>query len=192
MNESNENPVEADGGGEDFTTDGKFAPGNTIGHRFTPGVSGNPKGRKPYALPRIVINEELEQHLEEPCTHPKFPGLTNREAFVHSLVNRAIRGQPSAQREVINRVWGRVPMALEVSGDVTLTARPEPISTPEMFVSGIDLTLASEEIEPGSTFLTEAEQATLRSIGAAVQKRIARAAAASVEIVINPRKVGFE
>ena len=91
-------------------SNGQFAKGNKLGHRFAPGVSGNPGGR-----PKIkVVSEAARALLASPVPGDKY-GRTFAEAIVQTLGVQAVAGNISAASELTDRAEGRAPMAVQIS-----------------------------------------------------------------------------
>ena len=91
---------------------GKFAPGNKLGHRFKPGESGNPEGRPKLTLLSEALREQLATVL---------PGVDERtiaEHIARSLVREAIKGNVMAIKEVADRTEGKSKMSIDVDMNV--------------------------------------------------------------------------
>lgn len=88
---------------------GRLLPGHEEG--FSPGVSGNPKGRPK----RKTLTEELLMELDKPC--PQDPdGRTWREVIIIATLIHAGKGKPHAMQEVWNRIDGKVKDKHELTG----------------------------------------------------------------------------
>ena len=77
-------------------SDGRFAPGNTVGRRFQSGESGNPNGRPPERPLTRALRDVLEAN---DCEAVK--------AIVQTAVERAKAGDFRYFKEILDRVDGR-------------------------------------------------------------------------------------
>jgi hypothetical protein len=90
------------------TADGKFAPGNKIGNRFSKGESGNSAGR-----PRLTkLTDSLRQKIAE--TNSDASEETVAEQIAQTLITMALSGDLQAIKEVFDRCEGRAPVTLDV------------------------------------------------------------------------------
>lgn len=101
---------------------GRFEPGNPF--RFARGQSGNPRGR-----PR-GIQREVQEFLSE-----KVPKEGDDRTFARALIERlaqtASQGGSAgvaATRELLDRGFGRVPLALKLGGDEDASVTGEPLT----------------------------------------------------------------
>ncbi len=95
------------------TADGKFAPGNKIGNRFSKGESGNSAGR-----PRLTkITEALREQVSEEL--PDAPERTIAEAIARKLITLALGGDIAAIKEVFDRCEGRPKQAIDLDIQAT-------------------------------------------------------------------------
>ena len=101
-------------------------PQNVIGkgHRFKKGETGNPKGRPP-------VIPELKALLAEVMGEEK-QGLTAVKALLKSLMQRAIKGDTAAARELLDRAYGKATLPIDhtTGGDKITTYQIE-VSNPE-------------------------------------------------------------
>ena len=84
--------------------DGTFAPGNKIGPRFKPGVSGNPKGRPPERPLTALLRETLDANDGELI-----------RSIVLVAVERAVAGDFRYFKEIMDRTEGKVKDQLDVT-----------------------------------------------------------------------------
>jgi hypothetical protein len=90
------------------TADGKFAPGNKIGNRFSKGESGNSAGR-----PRLTkLTDALRQQIAD--INPDASEETVAEQIARALIREAVSGNVQAFREIADRTEGRAPVTLDV------------------------------------------------------------------------------
>jgi hypothetical protein len=90
------------------TADGKFAPGNKIGNRFSRGESGNSAGR-----PRLTkLTDSLRQQIAE--TNPDAPEETIAETIAETLITLALSGDIAAIKEVFDRCEGKPKQAIDL------------------------------------------------------------------------------
>lgn len=90
------------------TADGKFAPGNKIGNRFSKGESGNIAGR-----PRLTkLTDALRQQIAE--ANPDAPEETIAEQIAQTLIKLAIAGDVQAIKEVFDRCEGKAKQAIDL------------------------------------------------------------------------------
>jgi hypothetical protein len=88
--------------------DGTFAPGHTLGNRFSKGVSGNRNGR-----PKLTkLTDSLRQQIAE--TNPDAPEETIAETIAKTLITLALSGDVQAIREVFDRCEGRPKQAIDL------------------------------------------------------------------------------
>lgn len=94
---------------------------------FKPGQSGNPKGRPP--LPRslkvfrhttyVEFLEKLQLYgamtREELAAELRRPDASNFELIFGKLIFSAAKGDTSARKEILERLWGKVKDSLEIS-----------------------------------------------------------------------------
>jgi hypothetical protein len=89
-------------------SDGRFAPGNSSGTKFPPGVSGNPNGR-----PKLTrLTECLREQLAE--TMPNAPERTVAEAIARTLIREGIGGNVQAIREIADRTEGKPKQSIDL------------------------------------------------------------------------------
>jgi hypothetical protein len=82
------------------TVNGKFAPGNSLGKKFPPGISGNPSGR-----PKLTrLTDALREQLAE--INPDAPEETVAEEIAKTLIKLALSGDVQAIKEIGNRTEG--------------------------------------------------------------------------------------
>ena len=74
-----------------------------VQHRFQPGRSGNPGGRRKSASLTAILREIFDAELPD--------GRTVAERFVEAMIARAMAGDSALIREIFNRVDGKVPDA---------------------------------------------------------------------------------
>ena len=86
--------------------DGTFAPGNKIGPRFKPGVSGNPKGRPPERPLTALLRETLDANDGELI-----------RSIVLVAVERAVAGDFRYFKEIMDRTDGKVSERLNVTAN---------------------------------------------------------------------------
>lgn len=86
---------------------GRFA-GGPPSHGFQPGQSGNPKGRPPL---QKSLTSLLRLEIDTPCPDDR-EGRTWRELLVLSLMRLAMKGHPTALKEVWDRIDGKVPLRM--------------------------------------------------------------------------------
>jgi predicted transcriptional regulator len=90
--------------------DGKFAEGNTMGRRFRPGQSGNPKGRPK----SITLSEAYRRELAR--VDPGDPeGRTYAEVLAERMRERAASGDVQALLELADRTEGKPRQTLSLS-----------------------------------------------------------------------------
>jgi hypothetical protein len=100
--------------------DGKFAERNTLGRRFRPGQSGNPKGRPK----SISLSEAYRKELAK--TDPADPdGRTYAEVLAEKMREKACGGDVAALREMADRTEGKA-VRLCASTRVAFLARVSP------------------------------------------------------------------
>lgn len=93
----------------------QFQKGNKIGPRFRKGKSGNPKGR-----PRIPsVTAELRKMLGEEVEVGSNRWLAVRRAVAEALLAGALKGDPRALREFLDRTDGAVLKSVEHSGSIS-------------------------------------------------------------------------
>lgn len=86
----------------------------------TPGHTNNPNGRPKSAK---LIGDEIRKILGDECDikteHGKirFPGKKNFEVFADTLIKHALKGNPTAIREILDRVDGKVPLPIKNADD---------------------------------------------------------------------------
>jgi hypothetical protein len=94
---------------------GRFVGGNPF--RFEPGQSGNPSGRPlghKQALKRILARlQRQEPRLEEFET----AGELALDTLVREMLKRDSKARVQAAREIVDREFGRVPVAFKMGGD---------------------------------------------------------------------------
>ena len=81
-------------------------------YHWKPGQSGNPKGRPKRTE---VLTDMLWAELRR---KDKKAGETKRVLLVRKLVDKAIAGDMRAQQIVIERLWGKAPDNVNISGQV--------------------------------------------------------------------------
>jgi hypothetical protein len=89
-------------------SDGRFAPGNSSGKKFPPGISGNPSGR-----PKLTrLTECLREQLAEAM--PNAPERTIAEAIARTLIREALTGNIAAVKEVFDRSEGKPKQSIDL------------------------------------------------------------------------------
>jgi len=88
--------------------------------RWKKGESGNPKGRpKKKACITSLMRDYLEQVPDVlPNGHPNNAKKTWALIFAESIVRRACSGDPSASREVLDRMEGKVAEHIKVGPEI--------------------------------------------------------------------------
>lgn len=76
-------------------------------YMFKPGQSGNPKGRRPLGL-------TLADHVRQIGSELVDDEWTRLDLVVRSLYAEASAGKPQAAQIVLDRGWGKVPLAVDV------------------------------------------------------------------------------
>ncbi len=95
------------------TADGKFAPGNQIGNRFSKGESGNSAGR-----PRLTkLTDSLRQQIAE--TNPDADDQTVAETIAKTLITLALSGDVQAIKECFDRCEGKPKQAIDLDIQAT-------------------------------------------------------------------------
>jgi hypothetical protein len=95
------------------TADGKFAPGNKIGNRFSKGESGNSAGRPRLTKLTDALREQVSGEL------PGAPERTIAEAIARKLTKLALGGDIAAIKEVFDRCEGRPKQAIDLDIQAT-------------------------------------------------------------------------
>jgi hypothetical protein len=104
--------MSADNQTENKRTDGTLAPGNTLGNRWQPGQSGNPKGR-----PKgVTLSEAIRRRLTEQA--PGKSEQTYAEVIAAALCKQAAKGNVLACKEIMDRTEGKPRQALDVDMNV--------------------------------------------------------------------------
>ncbi len=94
-------------------SDGRFAPGNSIGKKFPPGISGNPNGR-----PKLTkLTEALREQLAE--ISPDADEQTIAEEIAKTLIKLALSGDVSAIKEIGNRTEGLPRQSIDLDMQVS-------------------------------------------------------------------------
>lgn len=94
---------------ENKRSDGTLAPGHTLGNRWQPGQSGNPKGR-----PKgVTLSESLRRVLAEEV--PGKSGATYAEAIARALCKQAAKGNVLAAKEIADRTEGKPKTAIDMN-----------------------------------------------------------------------------
>jgi hypothetical protein len=89
--------------------DGTLAPGHTLGSRWQPGQSGNPKGR-----PKgVTLSDALRRMLAEQA--PGKSEQTYAEAIARALCKEAAKGNVLAAKEVADRTEGKPKQAVDMN-----------------------------------------------------------------------------
>ena len=83
-----------------------------IGRRFQPGQSGNPKGRPPK---NISILTKVKELLEQDAGKGKTNAQLIAEALIELAKDKGAKGNVPVLVELLNRIEGRVPYALDHS-----------------------------------------------------------------------------
>ena len=94
-------------------TDGKFAPGNSIGKQFPPRTSGNPSGRPKLTRLTTALREQLAE------TNPHADGETVAEEIAKTLIKLALSGDVQAIREIGDRTEGKPKQAIDLDLQVS-------------------------------------------------------------------------
>ena len=84
------------------------------GNQWQPGKSGNPGGRPKGGSITSILRELLSREVRKGFPKPK----THAHEIAQKLVTLAIAGDIKAIRIVLDRVEGRVPERVELSGEV--------------------------------------------------------------------------
>jgi hypothetical protein len=105
---------------------------------IAPGTALNPTGKQQPPLERIKraeLKNALRSALHEQCTRPGKENLTWLQFIVSGLIEAAADRVPWATREVFNRAFGRIPIAVNVDAHLTaeLTDR-----TPDELLARLD------------------------------------------------------
>ena len=98
---------------ENRRTDGKFAPGNTLGKKFEPGITGNPAGRPKLTALTEALRVELAKKM------PDADERTQAEAIAQALVKEALAGDVSAIREIADRTEGKPKQSVDLDMQLT-------------------------------------------------------------------------
>jgi hypothetical protein len=93
-------------------------------YKFSPGQSGNPRGRPTTKLPELQFRSWYMERFNDPCDLPadmkKRAGIKDEwtwgQAYCQMLLMHAmVRGRPTAIREINERLWGKVPLPLRLT-----------------------------------------------------------------------------
>jgi len=76
--------------------------------KFQPGRSGNPGGRRKQTQATRDLLQEIKHQLAQAGPEGK---LSNGAVLVQAMIASAVAGDVGAQKELLNRVIGRVPVA---------------------------------------------------------------------------------
>lgn len=91
---------------------------------WSPGKSGNPKGRpKKKTLGELIYAEGLKKVSPEMAKElgtPEFEKISNAEALVVIAYQHALRGKFNFLQEIVSRVDGKVPIPISIEGDITV------------------------------------------------------------------------
>jgi len=118
---------------------GTFLPGARHPWAFEPGKSGNPKGRPR----RKPLTDDLLARIH--AVHPNDPqGRTILQILNASLIASAIKGSVSAQRELRDRLEGKVPMTLRLGPEV------DEESKTDLAITVVDVTASVPQITGGN------------------------------------------
>ena len=88
-------------------------------------------------MKRVELRNWLRHQLHEPCTRPGSERFTWLEAIGFGLLNAAVDVKPWAIKQVFDRAFGRVPIAVDASLTVGRTAAPD--STPDELLARLDM-----------------------------------------------------
>jgi hypothetical protein len=119
---------------------GQFAPGNKIGNRFQPGVSGNPAGR-PKAR---TLSEDLRVRLRE-----QYPGRTDatyQRMIAEKLVDEGVAGNMAAIREIFDRTEGKPRQTMDLTVEERRRELAENAIIALMAEAGIERDAAIEQL----------------------------------------------
>jgi hypothetical protein len=136
----------------------------------------NPEGRQgspELRSSRRQFRDALLHALDEPCDLPGFEGMTWGEAGRRTLLIAYVAGEQWAVKEVHNRAYGRVPLAVDASVNVAMPLAD--LSTEELIERAERLTSIAREM--AAPMLTEAVEGTVvdaDSGGDSVSSRSAR------------------
>ena len=92
------------------------------GRKFGSGQKGNPDGRprKEYSIISL-IKGMLNQVADERWLEPEDYGLTWQEAIAKALLIGAVKGNPTAIKELLDRLEGKPTIPIETSGEAKVT-----------------------------------------------------------------------
>lgn len=100
----------------------------------------NPTGIQEPPLERVrraELKVALRSALHEQCTRPGKEHLTWLQFIVAGLIEAAADRVPWATKELLNRAFGRVPIAVDAAITVGRTAAPD--STPDELLARLDM-----------------------------------------------------
>jgi hypothetical protein len=97
-------------------------------NRWQPGQSGNPKGRPPKLLSITGLIKERLDKVDEKT------GKTYAQLVAEKCVELALDGNHEAQKEILNRIDGKVVEKHEVEGHVPVTLIFKPAFQPNVEV----------------------------------------------------------
>lgn len=94
-------------------------PQNIVGNEFKPGQSGNPAGRPPgipNAKTRYKRLLELTSKKANPVTG-ELEEFTQLELMDIAIFNKALKGDMTAYKEIMDRLEGRAMQSVDVTSD---------------------------------------------------------------------------
>ena len=100
-----------------------FQEGNNLGQKFQPGQSGNPAGKPrgtQHSSTRLRRLLEAVQKAKNPVTKQE-EEFTTLEMMDAAMISRAMKGDVSAYRELLDRLEGKVPQAVKHEGGLSIT-----------------------------------------------------------------------
>jgi len=100
-----------------------FEKGNSVGRQFQPGQSGNPAGKPrgtQHSSTRLRRLLEAVQKAKNPVTKQE-EEFTTLEMMDAAMISRAMKGDVSAYRELLDRLEGKVPQAVKHEGGLSIT-----------------------------------------------------------------------
>ncbi len=135
---------------------GRFVAGNP--NTFKPGQSGNPGGRPPEPpevkaakAKKLSLSAALTDELQEPIPIELQPmaaklGVNPNSSmfalWLRALIVNGLRGRPTAQREVNERVDGKVPLPIKLPSSVGTDSQTDLVVTiiqgPALTPGGVD------------------------------------------------------
>lgn len=104
--------AEATEGGQDEKPDNRAD--RVAAWRWKPGQSGNPGGRPK----RKPLTDQLLDEVLKVSDDPRAKGMTIVQLLNRALISQALKGNVGAQRELRDRIEGKVPLTLKVGPEV--------------------------------------------------------------------------